>query len=562
MQVFNRNVSVRGLTVFGFEIVLISGSMALAASLHGGFNSAGAAGSMLSKIIVVTALCQLCFYYNDLYDLTVVHSNGELVVRLLQAAGAAAIVLAFTCIVFPTLMFDPSTFVTALGVFVVAVLTWRLAFNHFAHEPYLEERVLIVAPLRGIASILGGSVAGQGVVILSYPLLTRLYAPSEFGLLTVFTSTVILVAVLSTAALDGAIPLPPDDRDAAAIAWAALTFVAATSLVTAIVGALAAEPLAALLGVPQLAEYWWLVALMVLAVGTDEVLTDWMVRGRSYGALGLRNTFQGVGQVVTQVGLGLAGVRPLGLLLGLGAGRLAALGGLASRVGLLRQPRPTLRAMRAMVGRFRRFPLLALPSSFVNRAGLEMPLLLTSAIYGDVRAGLLGLTVRVIAGPLATVGQAVYQVFAGESSAAVRDARGTLGAGVRGAVRRLLLVGILPAAVLIAFGPALFGLRSGRNGRRPASTPGCSRSPTSHSSRSYRSPRRSSCSSARARLAWAGARLLLTSAGPAVCGVLEAPIIVAIAALAVGQTLSYFALHRLCVRAADASDQRYRDQTT
>ncbi len=35
MQVFNRNVSGRGLTVFGFELVLIAGSMVLAANLHG-----------------------------------------------------------------------------------------------------------------------------------------------------------------------------------------------------------------------------------------------------------------------------------------------------------------------------------------------------------------------------------------------------------------------------------------------------------------------------------------------------------------------------------------------
>ena len=143
MQVFNRNVSVRGLTVFGFETVLISGSMALAASFHGGFNSP-AAGVMLWKIAAVTALCELCFYYNDLYDLTVVHSNRELVVRLLQAAGAATIVLAVAGVAFPTLLLDPSTFVTALGVFVVAVLTWRLAFNRLAHAPHLEERLLIV----------------------------------------------------------------------------------------------------------------------------------------------------------------------------------------------------------------------------------------------------------------------------------------------------------------------------------------------------------------------------------------------------------------------------------
>src|SRR3954451_25133550 len=160
MQVFNRNVSVRGLTVFGFEIVLISGSMSLAASLHGGVSDASAPGTLLSQIVVVTGLCQLCFCYNDLHDLTVVHSYRELVVRLLQAAGAAAIVLAFTCVVFPTLMLDPSTFVTALGVFVVAVLTWRLAFNHFAHDPHLEERVLIVGTGR-TARVLAQQIGRQ-----------------------------------------------------------------------------------------------------------------------------------------------------------------------------------------------------------------------------------------------------------------------------------------------------------------------------------------------------------------------------------------------------------------
>jgi sugar transferase (PEP-CTERM system associated) len=140
MQVFNRNVSVRGLTVFGFEIVLISGSMALAAQLHGAFTP----GSTIWQIVLVTALCQLCFYYNDLYDLTVVHSNRELIIRLLQAAGAAAIVLAVAGVAAPSLILAPSTFVTALGVFVVAVLTWRVAFNHFAHDPHLEERILII----------------------------------------------------------------------------------------------------------------------------------------------------------------------------------------------------------------------------------------------------------------------------------------------------------------------------------------------------------------------------------------------------------------------------------
>ena len=83
MQVFNRNVSARGLTVFTFEVVLISGSMALAASLHGGAGGVVATGW---KIAIVTALCQLCFYYNDLYDLTVVHSRSKNLEEITRSA--------------------------------------------------------------------------------------------------------------------------------------------------------------------------------------------------------------------------------------------------------------------------------------------------------------------------------------------------------------------------------------------------------------------------------------------------------------------------------------------
>jgi len=155
MQVFNRNVSVRGLTVFGFEVFLISGSMALAASLRAA-SSSGADGT-LWKIVIVTALCQLCFYYNDLYDLTVVATNREFVVRLLQAAGAAAIVLAAAAVAVPNLILDPATFVTALGVFVVAVISWRATFNYLARDPHLEERVLVIgtgATARALARLI------------------------------------------------------------------------------------------------------------------------------------------------------------------------------------------------------------------------------------------------------------------------------------------------------------------------------------------------------------------------------------------------------------------------
>jgi sugar transferase (PEP-CTERM system associated) len=140
MQLFNRYVSTRSLTVFGGELLLIFGSVALAATLQGTPDVA----ANFWKIGLVTVVCQLCLYYNDFYDLTLVNSRRELIVRLLQAVGAASIILAALYILIPSLMIGDGIFVSALFVFVVGILGWRLLFNQLTGSMRLQERILVV----------------------------------------------------------------------------------------------------------------------------------------------------------------------------------------------------------------------------------------------------------------------------------------------------------------------------------------------------------------------------------------------------------------------------------
>jgi sugar transferase (PEP-CTERM system associated) len=140
MQLFNRYISTRSLTVFIGELFLIFGSVALAAGLQDTANLAG----NLWKIGLVTIVCQLCLYYNDFYDLTLVQSTRELVVRLLQAVGAASIVLAAVYFAKPSLMIGNGIFVSALFMFVVGILGWRLLFIQLTGSLKLQERILVV----------------------------------------------------------------------------------------------------------------------------------------------------------------------------------------------------------------------------------------------------------------------------------------------------------------------------------------------------------------------------------------------------------------------------------
>jgi sugar transferase (PEP-CTERM system associated) len=141
MRVFNRYVSTRGLSIFAFETLLVSGSVVAMARLHGSLDDAM---GTLWKVMLVTALCELCFYYNDLYDLTCVHERGELFVRLLQGTGAAAIALAAVSLLLPSARLGSGTLLLTLAVLVVAMPLGRVAFDGLTRDPRLEEPVLVV----------------------------------------------------------------------------------------------------------------------------------------------------------------------------------------------------------------------------------------------------------------------------------------------------------------------------------------------------------------------------------------------------------------------------------
>lgn len=56
---------------------------------------------------------------------------------------------------------------------LVDTVKWFLPKNRFA---------------RSVSILAGGTAAGQAIVVLASPLLTRLYSPEDFGLLAVYAA--------------------------------------------------------------------------------------------------------------------------------------------------------------------------------------------------------------------------------------------------------------------------------------------------------------------------------------------------------------------------------------
>jgi O-antigen/teichoic acid export membrane protein len=312
---------------------------------------------------------------------------------------------------------------------------------------------------KGMAVILGGTAGGQLLALVAAPVLSRVYSPADFGIFTIVSAIALTVGSSSALRFELAVPLPAEERDAHSLVTLGLLSAAATAVGGTLVVALAGGWLSRRFDQPALMPWLWFVPVTGAVMGVYLVLSQLAVRKRRYGAIGRRNLFQTTVLVLTQVGLGAAGLRPGGLVLGLGIGQLAGalslFWGSGTRSEAAREGRRPHRLLAAL-SRYRRFPLVLSPSGLLNVLGLQLPVLLIAYFYGGEVAGWLGLSLRVLALPVTLVGAAAAQVYLGELVGDARDG------GVRPAElflsvsRKLAALGLLAAVVLLLAGPWLF----------------------------------------------------------------------------------------------------------
>ncbi len=68
-----------------------------------------------------------------------------------------------------------------------------------------------------VSLLIGATAVAQLILILSMPLLTRLYTPEDFGLLAIYSSILAVISVVASLCYESAIPLPKNDETAAHI---------------------------------------------------------------------------------------------------------------------------------------------------------------------------------------------------------------------------------------------------------------------------------------------------------------------------------------------------------
>lgn len=117
---------------------------------------------------------------------------------------------------------------------------------------------------------------------------------------------------------------------------------------------------------------------------------QWTFRKKDYKSISKTKLTKSIAQNSTQIGLGLIGLGPIGLILGRILGQSADITTLSKSLrkknkNLLKEI--SYKEMKEMAFRYKKFPIYSLPGQLLNVAGSQLPILFLSFIYGSSVVG-------------------------------------------------------------------------------------------------------------------------------------------------------------------------------
>jgi O-antigen/teichoic acid export membrane protein len=311
--------------------------------------------------------------------------------------------------------------------------------------------------IRDVLTLAGGAAASQAISIVSAPINTRLYTPSDYGALGAYMSVSGLASTSATLLFHYPIVLAEDEEEARRLVVLSLISSAFVAVLIAVSALLLGPTIARHLGVPQLRGWFLVLPFSTFCAGVGATCNSWVNRRGAYKLLASARFLATLVPVVVTIGLGLTVEGPTGLLAGLASSHLfmASLSIWAARKVKLRVEDIGARDVRAVAQKYRAYPFFTLPTELISNWTNWLPVHLLITFSGANAIGAYSMAARMLGMPSAFVGASVSEVFrqrAAEQFNATGSCRPLL---KQTAKSSLLVAGPVFLCIAIA-GPTLF----------------------------------------------------------------------------------------------------------
>ena len=310
-----------------------------------------------------------------------------------------------------------------------------------------------------------GTAGAQIISALAAPILTRIYEPSSFGVLAVYTSVVGIVTSFATLRYDQALMLPDNVEESSNLMIGACLIVTLVAGISAMFFFVVGKNLVALLKTPNLYPLILIAPLSIFFIGINQTLTSWSAKRKEFGRSPIAQITRAVNANIAQILIGIKNSNPVGLISGFAFGDLVACFTLGYQVvkqdksSLFRsyKIRDIFKTARAYID----FPIYSSSQNLLNAISQNIPLVLLAFFYDAAVVGFYSLAIRILQIPINLILFSFRQVLF-QKATEVKIAGGNTFHLFKRTTFGLIAVVILPSVFIFFYAPTLFEVILGK----------------------------------------------------------------------------------------------------
>lgn len=264
-----------------------------------------------------------------------------------------------------------------------------------------------------VLTLMTGTTIAQAIPIAISPLLTRIYAPEDFGVYSIFIAITSILGSLATGRYELAIVLPEKEEDAINLLALSIIITTMVSLFLSIMILFFKDQLFLYLGNDNLKEWIFIVPVSIFLTGFYNALNYYNVRNKKYKDISNAVIIKAVSISSIQLSLGLLKSGAAGLITGQLVsqffGNSALIRNLLADKGQLSTISKNKITKLAL--KYKKFPQFSLWAGLLNSLSVHLTNILISSYFSIATLGLYAFVQRILGTPSALIGNSFGQVF-------------------------------------------------------------------------------------------------------------------------------------------------------
>ncbi|HCD8544204.1 TPA: type 8 capsular polysaccharide synthesis protein Cap8K, partial [Staphylococcus aureus] len=252
--------------------------------------------------------------------------------------------------------------------------------------------------------ILSSGIA-QVILIITTPIITRLYSPTEFGEFTIFSNIAMILIPIINARYDLLIVNTKNDRSANILSQISFLISLLILLILIPIFAISAWLY------PNFILDFIFIIIMLFLVSLTNIFTNYLNKERKYKVLSLINVFRAGSMALLQIIFGLLALGSLGLIIGFSLSYIAGITlgykTFKKHFNIVRDKEET----KALFLENKNQLVYSTPSILLNSLSFSVVVFFIGILYTNTEVGIYGMAIRVLGIPVTIISLGLSKIF-------------------------------------------------------------------------------------------------------------------------------------------------------